>query len=136
MHPLSWLRPILVSEASKIDSDLSAGGLTFSRISTVAAAAEDKQSLIDALTTLQVILPLLPSSLHPHIEVLVPGVVEAIKSSYAVIRNAAGKALAVVCRNMTEQGMKIVLDKLLPLLGDTKNLSHRQGTMEAIWGEL
>jgi hypothetical protein len=36
---------------------------------------------------------------------------------------------------MTEQGMKIVLDKLLPLLGDTKNLSHRQGTMEAIWGE-
>jgi TATA-binding protein-associated factor len=104
-------------------------------ISTVAAAAEDKQSLIDALTTLQIILPLLPRSLHPHIEVLVPGVVEAIKSPYAVIRNAAGKALAGVCRSMTEQGMKIVLDKLLPLLGDTKNLSHRQGTMEAIWGE-
>jgi len=99
------------------------------------AAGEDKQSLIDALTTLQVVLPLLPSELHPHIEELVPGVVTAIKSSYAVVRNAAGKTLAIVCRSMPQQGMRIVLDELLPLLGDTRNLVHRQGAMEAIWGE-
>ena len=96
---------------------------------------EDYQALIDALTTLQVVLPLLPASLHPTIDALVPGIVAAIQSSYAVIRNAAGKALAVVCRHMAQQGMKAVLDDLLPLLGDTRNLHRRQGAMEAVWGE-
>lgn len=96
--------------------------------------ADDKQSLIDALTTLQVVLPLLPSSLHSHIEDLIPGIVQAIKNAYAVVRNAAGKALAVVCLHMPQQGMRAVLDKVLPLLGDTRNIAHRQGAMEAIWG--
>lgn len=95
----------------------------------------DDQMLIDAFTTLQIVLPLLPPSLHDMIAVLIPGIIASIKSPFAVIRSAAGRALATVCRVIPQQGMSVVLDEIVPALGDSLDLSHRRGAIEGIWCE-
>jgi TATA-binding protein-associated factor len=84
---------------------------------------------------LQIVLPLVPKSLHLLMAQLIPGIVAGARSVFAVIRNAAGKALAVTCQVMPQPGMQAVLQDLLPVLGDSRELKHRQGAIESIWSE-
>lgn len=82
---------------------------------------------------LQVITPLLPEALHSDISGLLPGIAGCTRSSFAIVRYTAGKALAVICQTMLQNGIRILLDEVVPLLGDSRNVAHRQGAIEAIW---
>ncbi len=55
-----------------------------------------------------------------------------MQSTYAVVRNTAARCLAALCDVMTDEGMKRVLDDVVPLVGDAKRAASRQGSVEAI----
>ena len=90
------------------------------------------QKLIDALTALRLIVPDLPPSLHTRIETLLPAIVKALQCSSALIRNAAARCLAALCEVMIDASMQLVVQQVVPLIGDAKRIAARQGGVEAV----
>ncbi|ADV22686.1 Helicase, putative [Cryptococcus gattii WM276] len=90
------------------------------------------QDLIDALTSLRLIAPELDPVLHNRMYNLFSPIITALQSSFSVVRNAAAQCLAAMCDVMTDEGMKRVVDDVVPLVGDAKKAYSRQGAVEAI----
>ncbi|RXK40222.1 TATA-binding protein-associated factor [Tremella mesenterica] len=90
------------------------------------------QDVLDALTSIRLILPELHSNLHDKVGGLLPSIILALQSSYAVVRLSAAKCLATMCEVMTEKAMKEVVDRVVPLIGDAKRESARRGAVEAV----
>jgi TATA-binding protein-associated factor len=90
------------------------------------------QDLIDALTTLRYLAPMLNASLHERVASLLPPIIGCLSSTFAVIRSTASKCLAALCDIMTEDAMKKIVDDVVPLVGDAKRTASRQGAVEAI----
>lgn len=67
---------------------------------------------------------------------LFPQIIAALQSSYSLIRTSAAKCIAALCLVMTEVSMKSVVDDVVPLIGDAKRVSSRQGAVEAVHREL
>jgi TATA-binding protein-associated factor len=93
------------------------------------------QTLIDCLTALRFAAPELDSTLHPRLISLVPALISTLSSSHAVLRSTAAKCLATLCDVVTEDAMKVVVDSVVPLVGDAKRVSSRRGAVEAIHRE-
>lgn len=98
-------------------------------------AASAGQDLVDCLTSLRLVAPELDSALFPHLTTLFPPIILALQSSFAVIRNTAAKCLAALCDVITEDGMRVVVDDVVPLVGDARRVASRQGAVEAIHRE-
>lgn len=98
----------------------------------LAADVPSGQALIDCLTALRFAAPELNPVLHPRLISLVPAVISALSSSHAVLRCTAAKCLATLCDVITEDGMKVVVDTIVPLVGDAKRVPSRRGAVEAI----
>ncbi|WWC90834.1 uncharacterized protein L201_005771 [Kwoniella dendrophila CBS 6074] len=90
------------------------------------------QDIIDCLTSLRLIVPELDPILHPKLDALFLPIIMALQSSFAVIRHSAAKCLAALCDVMLNDGMKKVVDDVVPLVGDATRVSSRQGAVEAI----
>lgn len=90
------------------------------------------QDLVDGLTSLRLVAPTLDAALHPQLVSLIEPLIVALQSSFAVVRNAAARTLAVLCAVATEDGMKRVVDDVVPLVGDATRVYARQGAVEAI----
>ncbi|WVW85765.1 hypothetical protein I302_107803 [Kwoniella bestiolae CBS 10118] len=90
------------------------------------------QDIVDCLTSLRLIVPQLDPSLHRQLQTLLPPVIAALQSTFAVIRHTAAKCLAAMCDVMLNEGMKKVVDDIVPLVGDATRVSSRQGAVEAI----
>lgn len=90
------------------------------------------QDLIDALTSLRFIAPMLDASLQDRLSSLFPSIIGCLSSSFSMIRATAAKCLAALCDIMTETGMRLVVDNVVPLVGDAKRTYSRQGAVEAI----
>jgi TATA-binding protein-associated factor len=63
---------------------------------------------------------------------LFPGIIRSLQSSFTVVRVIAAKCMATLCDVITEEGMKMVVDEVVPLVGDATRVSARQGAVEAI----
>ena len=96
------------------------------------ADAPRGQEVVDSLTSLRLIVPFLDDSLRPHISTLFQPIIAALSSSYPLIRNAASKCLAGTCSTLRDDGMRQVIDHVVPLVGDAKRVQSRQGAVEAI----
>lgn len=94
------------------------------------------QDLIDALASLRLIAPELDPVLHNRLYNLFSPIITALQSSFSVVRNAAAQCLAAMCDVMTDEGMKRVVDDVVPLVGDAKKDYSRQGAVEAIHRKL
>ncbi|WWC63144.1 uncharacterized protein I303_105744 [Kwoniella dejecticola CBS 10117] len=90
------------------------------------------QDVVDCLTSLRLIVPELDPSLHTRLHSLFPCIILALQSSFSVIRHTAAKCLAALCDVMLNEGMKRVVDDVVPLVGDATRVSSRQGAVEAI----
>jgi TATA-binding protein-associated factor len=90
------------------------------------------QDVIDALTSLRLTAPSLDVSLHPRLIILFPFIVLALQSSYSLVRITAAKCLAALCDVMTEEGMRRMVDNVVPLIGDARRVESRQGAIEAV----
>ncbi|OCF37798.1 TATA-binding protein-associated factor [Kwoniella heveanensis BCC8398] len=98
----------------------------------LAETAQAGQDLIDCLTSLRLIMPELDQTLHTQLQTLFPAIVMALQSSFAVVRHTAAKCLAAICDAVTHEGMRKVVDDVVPLVGDATNVASRQGAVEAI----
>ncbi|WVQ82019.1 hypothetical protein IAT38_004147 [Cryptococcus sp. DSM 104549] len=116
--PVRLLNP--GADIEKVDRDLSAN-------------LQDGQDLIDALTSLRLIAPELDPILHPHLHPLFTPVITALQSSFSVVRHTAAQCLAAMCDVMTDEGMRRVVDDVVPLVGDAGRVYSRQGAVEAIF---
>ncbi|ORX93031.1 hypothetical protein K493DRAFT_316207 [Basidiobolus meristosporus CBS 931.73] len=91
------------------------------------------QDVIDCLQVLSAITPFLDEGLHPQIAGILPNIIQCLRSSYMVVRNMAARCMAVMCNCITIPAMQEVIEKILPLLGDTLNVTNRQGAAETIY---
>ncbi|WVQ99889.1 hypothetical protein IAU59_007032 [Kwoniella sp. CBS 9459] len=98
----------------------------------LAETAQAGQDLIDSLTSLRLIMPELDATLYPQLHTLFPSIIMALQSSFAVVRHTAAKCLAAICDVMTHEGMRKVVDDVIPLVGDATKVASRQGAVEAI----
>ncbi|KAJ1310135.1 hypothetical protein OPQ81_006880 [Rhizoctonia solani] len=94
---------------------------------------EAGQQVIDSLTVLHVVVPSLDESLHDRVAELFPDIARALRSKFALVRQAAARSLATLCDTVTTKGMRFVVEHVLPYLGDTTVLENRQGTIELIY---
>ncbi|WRT68269.1 uncharacterized protein IL334_005245 [Kwoniella shivajii] len=90
------------------------------------------QDVVDCLTSLRLIIPELDPDLHIQLHTLFPAIILALQSSYAVIRYTGAKCLAALCDVMLNEGMRRVVDDVVPLVGNPTRVSSRQGAVEAI----
>ncbi|KAF9407514.1 TATA-binding protein-associated factor mot1, partial [Podila epigama] len=93
---------------------------------------DDWHDVIDALEMIKTLVPYLHRDLYSSIEQLMPYIATALLSPYTVVRHASAKCLAVICNVITVAGMHLVIDRVVPYLGDTANVIRRQGAVEMI----
>ncbi|KAG9295858.1 hypothetical protein G9A89_006597 [Geosiphon pyriformis] len=96
-------------------------------------ANDPGQEAIDSLQVLQTLTPVVHESLYPEITDLLPRIVKAAQCHFSVIRHVAARCFATIANVITIPSMQIVIDQLIPLLGDSRNVIHRQGAAEVIY---
>lgn len=95
-------------------------------------STEKGQEIVDSFTVFRMVVENVDSSLHFKLLELLPHLCQATKSNYAVIRYAAGRSLASMCKTCTSESMLRVIDDIVPFIGDSSNLYHRQGSLESM----
>jgi TATA-binding protein-associated factor len=77
----------------------------------------------------------MPFEFKERLNTLTPLIIAALSSSSSVIRHTAAKCLAVLCDVNTDDTMRMVVDRVVPMVGDAKRVASRQGTVETIHRE-
>ncbi|KAI9477717.1 MAG: hypothetical protein EXX96DRAFT_567910 [Benjaminiella poitrasii] len=91
------------------------------------------QDIVDSLTILSNIIPYLSEGLWDQIVGIVPYICRSLQSCYAVIRNISARCLAAIANTITAKSMHIIVDNVIPQLGNTLNSYHRQGASELVY---
>jgi TATA-binding protein-associated factor len=91
------------------------------------------QNAVDGLSTLRTLVAKFHVDLHVFVMELLPLIVKALQSSLSVFRYAAAKCFATICSVMTVQGMTMLVEKVIPLIGNPVDLRCRQGAIECIY---
>jgi TATA-binding protein-associated factor len=91
------------------------------------------QDVIDSLSVLEAVVPALHENLWPKVLELLPKLLLALRSKYAIVRRSAARCLATVCDVVTTGGMRFVIENVIPLLADPLSLPNRQGGAELIY---
>lgn len=94
------------------------------------------QDVIDSLSVLEAAVPTFHQDLWSTCSQLFPKITLALRSKFAIIRQCAARCFATICDVMTTEAMHFVIETVVPYLGDTSNLSNRQGATELIYREL
>ncbi|KAK5940364.1 TATA-binding protein-associated factor mot1 [Knufia obscura] len=102
---------------------------------TIATLAEGEvgQNLVDAFSTLRTIAPYLHPGLHDWVETLMPLMEKGIRHQLSVIRYAAAKCFATVCSVIPGKGMTMLVEHILPNMGNALDLRDRQGITETVY---
>lgn len=93
------------------------------------------QDVIDSLSVLEAVAPSFDSGLWPRLAEVLPILDLALRSRFAIIRQASAQCFATICSVMTAESMRYVVEKIVPLLGDPLVLANRQGATELIYRE-
>ncbi|KAL2866684.1 DNA-binding ATPase [Aspergillus lucknowensis] len=96
-------------------------------------ANELGQKVVDGLSTLRALLPKFDPGLYPWVVSLMPLVAKALQCRLSVIRYAAAKCFATICSVVTVEGMTMLVEKVLPAIGNASDVHHRQGAVECIY---
>ncbi|EMD34416.1 hypothetical protein CERSUDRAFT_117290 [Gelatoporia subvermispora B] len=91
------------------------------------------QDLIDSFSVLDAVVPTFHEELWSKFREIFPMFTLALRSRFAIIRQCGARCFATICDAMTIEAMKFVVQSVLPFLGDTSNLSNRQGATELIY---
>ncbi|CAB4491398.1 unnamed protein product [Rhizophagus irregularis] len=91
------------------------------------------QDVIDSLQIIQSLVPVIHKSLYSQITELLPHIVKAIQCQYSVIRFMAARCFSTIASVITISSMQIIINQVIPLLGDSRNVIHRQGAAELIY---
>jgi TATA-binding protein-associated factor len=91
------------------------------------------QSIIDEFSVLRTLLPTLHPTLVKELQELYPHVVQALQCRFSVIRFAAARCFASMCKADVTSGMKVMVESILPMVADQHELKRRQGAIECIY---
>ncbi|EXJ92454.1 hypothetical protein A1O3_01005 [Capronia epimyces CBS 606.96] len=94
---------------------------------------EQGQSLIDALSILRTLSPTLHPALHPWILSLSSLIGKAMRSRLSVVRYSAAKCFATICSVIPVKGMTMLVQEILPNIGNPLDLRDRQGITECLY---
>ncbi|WFD01681.1 TATA-binding protein-associated factor mot1 [Malassezia obtusa] len=90
------------------------------------------QAVLDACSILETIVPHLDAALHASLAPLLDTLVTVTQHGVAVVRAAGARCYSVLTRSLTDPSMHALVERIVPLLGDTAHLVHRQGAIEVI----
>ena len=102
-------------------------------ISRMDADIDFAQLVVNNIFIVGRIVPFINSELSPKLSELIYPICSSLTSCRSVIRNAASKSLASISKAMTLSLMQILIEKVLPLLGDSKHVINRQGASECVF---
>lgn len=91
---------------------------------------ERGQGVLDCCTLIEIVSNRLAASNSDVMQFLLPHLLEALKSKFAVIRWAAARCLSELANTRTQATMLFVVENVVPLLGDATNTVNRQGAIE------
>lgn len=91
------------------------------------------QEVVDALSSLRALLPSFHVKLHDFVIELMPLIIKAMRSRLAVLRYAAAKCFASICSTIPVKGFTVLVDSVLPFIGNPEDLYDRQGIVECIY---
>lgn len=94
------------------------------------------QGLLDCLSVLPIGAAKLGTTLQHHLTALFPPLALAIRSRFPVIRYAASKAFAALCDIVPSEGLRHLIESVIPFINDPLNESNRRGPIEVISREL
>ncbi|PWN20339.1 hypothetical protein BCV69DRAFT_270773 [Microstroma glucosiphilum] len=96
------------------------------------ASAEKGQGVLDGCTLIEAVSIHLTQDHQGRLDSLLPVLSAALCSSFAVVRSAAAKCLSSLADSMTQSTMIHIVRDVLPVLGDVKSLTNRQGAIELL----
>ncbi len=91
------------------------------------------QEVVDALSTLRALVGRLHEDVRGFVQDLLPLIAKALQSRLYVLRYAAAKCFATICSVMSVQGITMLVESVLPTIGDGGNVHARQGAIECIY---
>ena len=91
------------------------------------------QDVIDSLSVLEDVIPTFHEHLWPKLHEIFPMIHIALRSRFAIVRQAAARCFAIACDLMTSEAMHYVIENIIPLLQDPLVLTNRQGATELIY---
>lgn len=91
------------------------------------------QAVIDALGILRALLGKLDPLLHAVVEEKLPVIVGGLKLEFAVFRYLSAKCFATVALVMPAKAFMIMVNQVLPMLGNGGDVTQRQGAIETIY---
>lgn len=98
--------------------------------------AEDNvfgQEVVDALSTLRALVGSLHEDVRGFVKELLPLIANALQSRLYVLRYAAAKCFATICSVMSVDGITMLVDNVVPSIGNSSNVHARQGAIECIY---
>ena len=91
------------------------------------------QDLLDCLTVLPIAAQTLSSTtLRDRLITLFPALALATQSKFAVVRYAVARCFAALCDVLPLEGLRHVVESVIPVLGDPLNVNNRRGAIELI----
>lgn len=90
------------------------------------------QSVINALQVLEVLTPAIHEALKPQMLSLLPLLLKCLVCSFTAIRHMAARCITSFARLHLHHTMQFILKQVLPFLGDSTSITHRQGAIEAV----
>lgn len=94
---------------------------------------ENGQDVVDAFSILRTIAPYVDASLHSWLQSLMPLMEKGIRHELSVIRYSAAKCFATVCSIVPGKGMTMLVESIIPNMGNALDLRDRQGITETVY---
>jgi TATA-binding protein-associated factor len=82
---------------------------------------------------LEAVVPTFHEGLQHKLQELFPMMELALRSRFAIVRQAAARCFATICDVMTLEAMRFVIEKIIPFLQDPLSTTNRQGSMELVY---
>ncbi|KAJ3402488.1 hypothetical protein CcCBS67573_g02282 [Chytriomyces confervae] len=90
------------------------------------------QTVVDSLFTLSTVVQSTHKDLHPRLCTLLRPVSRILRTPLSIVRYAASLCISAFAKTCTPQTMQAMVEHIIPLLGDSTSIVHRQGAAECI----
>lgn len=97
------------------------------KITQAIDSVKDTQALINNIQVVRSIAPMLDEMLRPKLLTLLPCIFGCVCHHHIAVRLAASRCIASMAKTMTNSVMGIVIEKVIPMLGDSESVHARQG---------
>jgi TATA-binding protein-associated factor len=101
--------------------------------SSAETTIQNEQTVINGLHIITTIASSIDSNLHSVLEQLFDSIVSQVPFSNERTIPYIALAIATLCTVITSRAMKIIIEKLFPMLADPKNYNARRGSVSVIY---